>query len=103
MLHSLKYVAIVGLVASMAFAQFDSATVLGSVRDAAQAQVPGATVTLTNVGTSVTVTQETGVNGEFQFVNVRPGNYTLKVQKQGFAVATASQFTVTVGARQRVD
>lgn len=103
MLHSLKYVAIVGLVASMAFAQFDSATVLGSVRDAAQAQVPGATVTLTNVGTSVTVTQETGVNGEFQFVNVRPGNYTLKVQKQGFAVATASQFTVTVGTRQRVD
>ncbi len=103
MLHSLKYVAIVGLVASMAFAQFDSATVLGSVRDAAQAQVPGATVTLTNVGTSVAVTQETGVNGEFQFVNVRPGNYTLKVQKQGFAVATASQFTVTVGARQRVD
>jgi hypothetical protein len=103
MLHSLKKLALFGLVAGLAFAQFDSATVLGTVRDSAQGQVADATVTLTSVGTSVSVTQQTGSNGDFQFVNVRPGAYTLKVQKSGFAVASANEFTVTVGTRQRVD
>jgi hypothetical protein len=99
----MKYSALLGLVAGLALAQFDSATVLGTVRDAAQAQVGNATVTLTSTGTGVVVTQATDANGDFQFVNVRPGNYTLRVQKSGFAIATASEFTVTVGTRQRVD
>jgi len=99
----MKYSALLGLMAGLALAQFDSATVLGTVRDAAQAQVGNATVTLTSTGTGIVVTQATDGNGDFQFVNVRPGNYTLRVQKSGFATATASEFTVTVGTRQRVD
>ena len=48
--------AIVAILASTssAFAQFDTATVLGTVRDSTGAVVPGATVTLKNVGTGIT-------------------------------------------------
>ena len=40
-------------------AQFDSATVLGTVREAAQAVVPNVTVKLTNIETGVVVTAAT--------------------------------------------
>jgi hypothetical protein len=91
------------LFTALAFAQFDSATILGTVRDSAQASVAGAAVTLQSTGTGVTARQETDTNGDFQFVNIRPGNYTLKVEKSGFSSASAAAFTVTVGTRQRVD
>ncbi|MBM3739410.1 MAG: TonB-dependent receptor [Acidobacteria bacterium] len=84
-------------------AQFETATVLGTVRDAAQASVEGAKVTLASSGTGVRVERETDSTGTFQFVNVRPGQYTLAVEKSGFARATAAEFTVAVGSRQRVD
>ena len=49
----LALAAIVAILASTttAFAQFDTASVLGTVRDATGAVVPGATVTLKNTGT----------------------------------------------------
>jgi hypothetical protein len=91
------------LFAASTYAQFESATVLGTVRDSAQAVMPGATVSLQSAGTGVTVRQQTDTNGDFQFLNVRPGNYTIKVEKQGFATAVAEEFKVAVGTRQRVD
>jgi len=84
-------------------AQFDSASVLGTVRDSAAASVAGTAVTLRNVATGITARQETDGEGNFQFFNVRPGGYTLRAEKAGFAPASAAQFTVTVGTRQRVD
>ncbi len=103
MLHFVKYALFASLTATLALAQFDSATVLGTVRDSAQASVGSASVTLTSVGTAIAVTQETDASGDFRFVNVRPGAYTIKVLKQGFSPTSAAQFTVTVGTRQRVD
>lgn len=86
-----------------AFAQFESATVLGTIRDSAQSVIPGATATLQSTGTGVVMQQQTDTNGDFQFLNVRPGNYTIKVEKQGFATTAAEEFKVAVGTRQRVD
>jgi hypothetical protein len=91
------------LIASCSFAQFESATILGTVRDSSQLAVSSAAVTLQNTATGVVSRAETGSGGDFQFPNVRPGNYTLRVEKNGFAPATAAPFTVTVGTRQRVD
>jgi hypothetical protein len=86
-----------------AAAQFDAATVLGEVRDASGGVVPGATVTLRNVQTGITATAVTDGEGAYQFLNVRIGAYTVRAELQGFSVAIADQFTVTVNARQRVD
>jgi hypothetical protein len=91
------------LLPGFAFAQFDAATVLGTVRDSSGAMVPGATVTLKNVATGITATSVTDENGNYQFLNVRIGTYNVRAELQGFSVAEAQDFSVTVNARQRVD
>ena len=85
------------------YAQFDAATVLGTVRDSSGAVVPGATVTLKNVSTGITANAVSDANGDYQFLNVRVGNYTVRAELQGFSVAEAESFAVTVNARLRVD
>jgi len=86
-----------------AFAQFDSATVLGAIRDSSGAAMPGVTVTLKNIDTGLSVTAQTDGDGNFQFTNVRIGNYRVSAEKQGFSTAVAERVNVTVNARQRVD
>ena len=87
----------------LASAQFDSATVLGAVVDASGAVVPGATVTLRNADTGITATTVTDTQGNFQFLNVRIGTYSVRAELQGFSAAVADNIAVTVNARQRVD
>jgi hypothetical protein len=91
------------LLAGNAFAQFDAATVLGSVRDSSGGIVPGATVTLKNVSTGITATTVSDTSGDYQFLNVRIGVYSVRAEVQGFSVAEVDNVQVTVNARQRVD
>ena len=84
-------------------AQFDSATVLGFISDQSGAAMPGVTITLTNPATGIATTAVTDERGQYQFLNVRPGTYSLRSELQGFTTAVASNVTVTVNARQRVD
>ena len=86
-----------------AHAQFDAATVLGTVRDSTGAVVPGATVTLKNASTGITAMAVSDAEGNYQFLNVRIGIYTVRAELQGFSVAEADNVDVTVNARQRVD
>jgi hypothetical protein len=90
-------------VCAPAWAQFETATVVGTVRDSTGAVVAGATVTLTNVETGVSATRTTDAAGSYEFFTVRIGTYVVSAEKQGFAVAVADNVQVTVGARQRVD
>ena len=91
------------LVSRVALAQFDSATVLGTIVDASGAAVPGAAVTLKNNETGITATTVTDGQGAFQFLNVRVGTYGVRAELQGFSTAVADNIAVTVNARQRVD
>ncbi len=76
---------------------------LGAVRDSSAAIVPGATVTLRNVATGITATAVSDGEGNYQFLNVRIGTYTVRAELQGFSVAEVENVLVTVNARQRVD
>jgi hypothetical protein len=89
--------------ASSAFAQFDTAAVVGTVRDASGATVPGATVTLTGTETGISVVRTTADNGSFEFASVKPGIYVVTAEKTGFALALVDHVQVQVGARLRVD
>jgi hypothetical protein len=85
------------------FAQFDTATVVGTVKDNSGGVIPGATVTLTNLDTGVAIVRVSEANGSYEFMTVRIGRYKLTAELQGFATAVAGNLQVTVGARQRVD
>ncbi len=85
------------------WAQFDTATVLGTVRDSTKASVRGAIVTLVNSQTGVTQSSTTNEAGDYQFFNVKIGRYKVSAESAGFKKATAEEFEVTVNARQRVD
>src|SRR5262245_15715657 len=88
---------------SLASAQFDTAAVVGTVRDTSGAVVPGATVTLTNSATAVSLTRTTNAEGVYEFVAVRPGVYVVTAEKQGFSIALVDNVQVQVAARLRVD
>ncbi|MEP6916353.1 MAG: carboxypeptidase-like regulatory domain-containing protein, partial [Acidobacteriota bacterium] len=91
------------LTASAALAQFDSATVLGTVRDASGAVVPAAKVTLTGVETGISVVRTSGADGNYEFPAVKPGTFVVTAEKTGFAIALVENVQVQVGARLRVD
>jgi hypothetical protein len=59
------------LTAAPAFAQFETATVVGTVRDGTGAIAPDAEVTLTNVATGVSAERLSDANGNFEFFTVR--------------------------------
>ncbi len=92
-----------GLMAAPASAQFDTARVVGTVKDNTGAVVPGATVTLSNLDTGIAATRVSDENGSFEFPNVRIGRYKVTAELHGFSVALADNVAVAVGARQRVD
>jgi hypothetical protein len=70
--------------ALVAFGQQITGSVTGSVQDPSGAAVVGATVTLTNTGTSVSRTTQSDGSGNFQFLLLPPGNYLLEASNPGF-------------------
>jgi Carboxypeptidase regulatory-like domain/TonB-dependent Receptor Plug Domain/TonB dependent receptor len=86
-----------------AAAQFDTASVVGTVKDTSGATVPDAKVTLTNTQTGVSVVRATTADGNFEFVTVRPGVYLVSAEKAGFSIALMDNVQVQVAARLRVD
>ncbi len=69
--------------------QFDTATVVGTVRDNSGAVVPGVTVTLTGLDTGIATTKVTDENGNFEFQTVRIGRYKVTAELTGFSIALA--------------
>ena len=95
--------AVLFLASTCAYAQFDTAEVLGTVKDNSGAVVARANVALANQDTGFHASATTDSGGNFNFTNVKIGNYTLSAEAPGFSKAVASGITVNVNARQRVD
>ena len=85
------------------FAQFDTASVLGVIRDPSGAGVSGAQVTLTNVETGLTAKFVSSATGNYAFVDVKVGVYRLDASAPGFSTSVSEDFKVNVDARQAVD
>jgi len=83
-------------------AQTTTGTVTGTVTDSAGALVAAAAVKLANTGTGLSLTAETGDNGNYVFPLVQPGNYEISVEKQGFQ-KFARTFTLAVTQQARID
>src|SRR5580698_5811731 len=87
----------------LAHAQFDTAEVLGTIKDPNGASISGASVVLTDLARGIKVSRQADANGNYEFTNVQVGDYSLTVQADGFVTSVTDRFTVNVGARQRVD
>jgi hypothetical protein len=72
------------LLASTVFGQTITGAISGIVVDPNGANVPGATITLTNDQTNDKREQPTNESGLFRFASVQPGVYTLRVEHAGF-------------------
>src|SRR3954463_6277973 len=91
------------LAAASCFAQFDTAAVLGTVRDPTGSVIANAKITLRNVNTGVAASTVTSSAGEYEFLTVKIGNYKVTAEAPGFSSAATDTFNVAVSARQRVD
>lgn len=89
-------------IAAACVAQFEQASVVGTVKDPTGLPVPQVTVEIRSSATNVTRTATTSVTGDYDFVALQPGQYVLTVKQQGFKVATRT-FEVTVGQRLQID
>src|SRR5262245_46245266 len=87
-------------VALTSSAQVTTATFYGVVGDTSQAVLPGATVTMTHLGTGAANSKVTDEKGEFAFTFLPAGNYTLKIELPGFKTLLSSDFEL--GAAQNV-
>jgi len=84
------------------FAQTESGSVVGTIVDSSGAAARGASVTLTNMSTGTARTVESREGGEYQILDLLPGNYSLKVIASGFGAYTA-EVAVLVGGHTTVD
>src|SRR5258707_9327640 len=87
---TLSIVAIVGSLllpfSGVAFAQGETTSaILGQVNDPTHAAVPGATVTITNQEIGLKRIAKTDDTGHFNFPQLKPGTYTVRVEAAGFA------------------
>src|SRR5579864_7462593 len=68
----------------LALAQQITGSVTGTVTDPAGAAVSGASVKLTNTGTGAVESANTDADGNFRFLLLPPGNYSVQVSAPGF-------------------
>lgn len=87
-IHSILLVAFVVALASGVFAQTSTTSLRGTVLDPSGAVVPGAQITLNNEATGFQVAKVTNPNGEYNFLQIPPGKYTVTVNQSGFAPQT---------------
>ena len=81
--------------------QSASSGLVGQVTDSSQGAVPGATVTVTNVGTNAQRTTVTDGEGRFSVPALPPATYHIKVELQGFQTAELPNFVLRQGETAR--
>ena len=80
-----------------------TSAIVGQVRDATNAVVPGATVTITNPETGLRRSAKTDDAGRFNFPQLKPGTYSVKVEAQGFEPRQNNNVVSGLGQKQTVD
>ena len=89
--------------ATLAVAQSTFGSFVGTVRDPSGAVIGGASVRITNKGTSAQRTATTDETGSFNVVNLDPGTYDVVVEAPGFQSSVHSDLVLTARQTARVD
>ena len=89
---------------TQAFGQGGTTALLtGTVQDASQAVLPGATVTATNNATGIQTKTTTNSAGIYNLPGLQPGTYKVTVEMTGFQTNTKTEVRLDVGAQNRLN
>jgi Carboxypeptidase regulatory-like domain len=80
-----------------------TSAIVGQVSDASNAAVPGAVVTAISRETSALRRVTTDETGRFNFPQLKPGTYSVRVEAQGFAPQQNDNVFSGLGQKQTVD
>src|SRR5258708_5080928 len=80
-----------------------TSAIVGQVRDASGAAVAGATVTVTNKESGLRRSASTDDSGRFNFPQLKPGAYSVKVEAEGFEPQQNDAVSAGLGQKQTVD
>src|SRR5579863_1223823 len=84
-------------------AQVSTASITGTIRDATGSAVPEAVIILRNPSTGVDRSTSSNTAGNYAFLSVSPGAYTLSSEKTGFASSSIQPFTLAVNQTATFD
>ncbi|MCC6588684.1 MAG: TonB-dependent receptor [Bryobacterales bacterium] len=88
---------------TVAWAQNVNSSIVGTIRDATGANVPAASVTITNDGTNVETKVQANAAGDYTAPVLPAGNYTVKVEAAGFRSAVAKGIILLANRAFRQD
>jgi hypothetical protein len=86
-----------------AFAQTIRGTVTGTITDTTGAVLPGATITLTNTATGVSMTSVANQQGSYTIPLVPPGTYEIAAELSGFKKYVRAGLVVEISQTTRLD
>jgi hypothetical protein len=95
--------ALSALLSSAALGQTSSASITGVVKDVSGAVVPRAVIVLRSSATSVERQTLTNESGNYAFLNVLPGPYTLSAEGSGFSRSQTGPITLEVNQSATFD
>jgi Carboxypeptidase regulatory-like domain/TonB dependent receptor-like, beta-barrel len=96
------HVVILGL-AGLSWAQKDTGSIVGTVKDPTGAVVVGAKVTISDVDRGQTFSTTTGETGDYVASPLHVGRYTVTVEKEGFKKAVSETIDLEVQQRAAVN
>src|SRR5664280_656245 len=86
-----------------AFAQSDRGNITGTVSDPANAVVPDASITATNLDSGAQSKTTTSATGNYTLASLAPGHYEMTVEVAGFKKFTQTGILVQVAQNARID
>jgi len=101
--RSLFWVLVLLCSATVLNAQFESGSIVGTVREVTGGVVPEVSITLESLGTGILKTTLSNSVGDYTFSSVPAGDYDVTARHAGFKDASTSVFTITVAhARESI-
>ncbi|WP_255484354.1 TonB-dependent receptor [Granulicella sp. 5B5] len=85
------------------YAQYDNGSLVGTIKDATGAPIPGASVTITNTATAIATMTKTNATGQYTAPELKVGTYNVSATAAGFGDAVAQNIAISVGGRQNID
>ncbi len=99
----MRNVLLLGVLCGVLAAQDFRATLTGRVADASNAPLVGAAVRLTNADTSESFRTRSDGQGNYSFALIKPGNYEVRAELDGFKRYVRQGFTLSVNQAATLD